>query len=71
MSAFKVTATLEKDGSLTLDHLPFRAGERVEIVVAPADVGPVDGNRYPLRGSVIRFDDPTEPVADTEWEAQR
>ena len=27
--------------------------------------------RYPLRGSVVRFDEPTEPVADNDWEATR
>lgn len=28
-------------------------------------------DRYPLRGSVVRFDHPTEPVLDPEdWEAQ-
>jgi len=27
--------------------------------------------RYPLRGSVVRFDEPTEPVADSDWEAAR
>jgi hypothetical protein len=30
-----------------------------------------DESRYPLRGSVVRFDEPTEPVADNDWEAAR
>ena len=25
--------------------------------------------RYPLRGSVVRYDQPTEPVAEADWEA--
>jgi hypothetical protein len=25
--------------------------------------------RYPLRGSVLRYDRPTEPVAEGDWEA--
>ena len=28
-------------------------------------------SRYPLRGSVVRYDEPTEPVADNDWEAAR
>lgn len=24
--------------------------------------------RYPLRGTVIRYDDPTAPVAEDDWE---
>ncbi len=27
--------------------------------------------RYPLRGSVIRYDNPTEPAADKDWEAMQ
>ena len=27
--------------------------------------------RYPLRGSVVRYEQPTEPVAETDWEALR
>ncbi|MCI0640730.1 MAG: hypothetical protein L0Y72_24300 [Gemmataceae bacterium] len=30
-----------------------------------------DQARYPLRGSVVRYDDPTEPVAKGDWEAAR
>jgi hypothetical protein len=33
-----------------------------------------DGNeqaRYPLRGSVLRYEQPTEPVAEVDWEALR
>jgi hypothetical protein len=26
---------------------------------------------YPLRGSVVRYDEPTEPVADNDWESAR
>jgi hypothetical protein len=25
--------------------------------------------RYPLRGSVLRYEQPTEPVAESDWEA--
>jgi len=27
------------------------------------------GQGYPLRGSVVRYDQPTEPIAETDWEA--
>jgi hypothetical protein len=38
-------------------------------VQAHRDTGNED--RYPLRGSVLRYDEPTEPVAENEWEALR
>lgn len=34
MEAFRAEATIEKGGKLHLDHLPFRTGERVEVVVS-------------------------------------
>ncbi|MEX3958567.1 antitoxin (DNA-binding transcriptional repressor) of toxin-antitoxin stability system [Trinickia symbiotica] len=43
-------------GKPTLEVRPYRSDER-----NPLDV---------LRGSVVRYDDPTEPV-DVEWEANR
>jgi hypothetical protein len=69
MGPFKTAAVVEKDGTLTLDHLPFRAGERVEVVVTPIPPPRPDTVRYPLRGSVLHYDDPTEPVAEGDWEA--
>jgi prevent-host-death family protein len=28
-----------------------------------------DKDRYPLRGSLLRYDDPLEPVCEDDWEA--
>ena len=28
-------------------------------------------SRHPLHGSVIRYDRPTEPIAESDWEALR
>jgi hypothetical protein len=36
-----------------------------------ADRNGSEQSRYPLRGSVIRYEQPTEPVAEGDWEAQR
>jgi hypothetical protein len=30
-----------------------------------------EGDPYPLRGSVVRYDRPTDPVAEEDWEALR
>ncbi|ARV57545.1 hypothetical protein BZZ01_01850 [Nostocales cyanobacterium HT-58-2] len=76
MNAHKIETVLTEDGTLTLQGLPFHAGEAVEVIVLQAktrshpqpDKSPSDTNRYPLRGTVIRYDDPTEPVALEDWE---
>ncbi len=66
--AHRTETVLAEDGKLSLDHLPFRAGQAVEVVVAPV-TPPAAGP--PLRGTVVRYDRPTEPVAEAEWAAGR
>jgi hypothetical protein len=36
MEAFRAETTIGTGGELHLDHLPFKAGERVEVFVSPA-----------------------------------
>jgi hypothetical protein len=69
-NAFKTRAVVGADGSVTVRGLAFRTGESVRVVVAP-DPGTPSGEGPSLRGSVIRYDHPTEPVAADDWEAQR
>jgi len=69
MQAYRVATTLQQDGTLTLSNLPLRAGETVEVIVLVQSSVTVDRQRYPLRGMPVRYVDPTEPVAQTEWEA--
>jgi hypothetical protein len=53
--AHRTEAVLSEDGKLSLDNLPFRAGQAVEVIVRPA----------------ARPAAPTDPVADTDWDAPR
>ncbi len=60
--------TLTQDGSLTLDHLPFHAGETVEVIVrANPPEGPAQARNL-LHGTVTQYLDPFEPVAEADWE---
>ncbi|MBI1913337.1 MAG: hypothetical protein HYS12_01050 [Planctomycetes bacterium] len=67
--AHRVEVVLSEDGKLLLDHLPFRAGQAVEVIVLP--VVPSTAAGQPLRGSVLRYDRPTEPIAEADWDALR
>ncbi|HLX62480.1 MAG TPA: hypothetical protein VKX17_14475 [Planctomycetota bacterium] len=62
--------TLEQDGSVTLDHIPFRKGQQVEIIILPGKrTGKkAKSNKYPLWGKPFKYDDPFEPVAVDDWE---
>jgi hypothetical protein len=68
--AHRTEAVLTEDGKLSLDNLPFRAGQTVEVIVLPA-TSPTAPGDHPLRGSVLRYDRPTEPMAEADWDALR
>ena len=68
MQIYRVETTLTQPGILTLTGLPFRVGERVQIMVSPQTQKPSPNKRYPLRGQPIQYSDPFEPVAEEEWE---
>jgi hypothetical protein len=77
MNAHKIEVILTEDGTLTLQGLPFHAGDAVEVIILSAktphhQAAPkvqLDKNRYPLHDTQpYRYDDPTEPVALEDWE---
>ncbi len=69
MPAFTTESIVREDGSLTVESVPFRAGERVEVSITPVTEQNAGDRRYPLQGTPYRYDDPTLPVAEADWEA--
>ncbi len=69
MRAYRVETTLSEDGTLQLKALPFQKGDTVEVIVLAREDTARKENPNPLRGKVLRYDDPTEPVAPDDWEA--
>jgi hypothetical protein len=67
--AHRTEAVLAQNGKLSLENLPFRAGQVVEVIVLPTTYPPPGD--HPLRGMVVRNDRPTEPVAEADWEVLR
>ena len=67
MQAYKTAAKIERKGELRLLDLPFQAGEEVEVILLRHEPARRPENPYPLRGLPIRYEDPTEPVAEGDW----
>ena len=65
--AHRVDAVLSEDGKLLLEELPFRAGQAVEVIVLSA-ARPIPSFGT-LHGTVLRYDEPTAPVAEADWGA--
>ncbi len=66
MHAYRVKTKLTKDRTLTLDDLPFAAGETVQVVIVAEQATSAALDRYPLRGTPVQYIDPTEPVAEED-----
>jgi hypothetical protein len=69
MQAYRTETTISRDGTLTLENLPFQAGEAVEVIILARPTIWSRPGRYPLRGMPVVYIDPTEPVAEEDWEA--
>lgn len=66
--AYRVHRQIQADGTLKLKNLPFRPGEEVEVIVRAEERQILDSRRYPLRGKPLVYNDPTEPVGESDWE---
>ena len=72
MNAHRIETALTENGKLSLQNLPFKKGDEVEIIILDRSSSKTVSNSYPLRGTVIRYDDPFEPAISAEdWEVLR
>lgn len=69
MSNYQVQTVVEQDGVVTVRNVPFAPGENVRVLVIPVSSKPAVIKEVPLEGSILFYDRPTDPVADSDWEA--
>jgi hypothetical protein len=67
MQTFHAETIIERDGKLRLDHVPFSEGEAVHVFVSSATTN----TKEPLKGCVLKYERPFEPVAEEDWEAAK
>jgi hypothetical protein len=62
VQAFRTEMVIEPDGKLSIDHLPFETGQKVEVIILPTTE---PSARIPsLEGTVLHYDRPTDPVVE-------
>lgn len=71
MEAYAYEITLEKNGVLSLTNLPFNSGDKVEVIILSRSKPPRGEKHYPFWGEPITYLDPTEPVAEKDWEVYK
>ena len=62
------TATVGKKGEVVLENLPFPPGQSVEVLVRVKRSSTAEPT-HNLLGSVLKYEDPCEPVASEDWDA--
>lgn len=69
MKIYSIKKQMTTNGELILKSLPFKQGETVEVTIQSRDVTPTSAPAADLKGKVIEYLDPTDPVAKDEWDA--
>ena len=71
MKVYAYEHTIGKEGELSLKNLPFTVGEKVEVIIIPRSKFKTEEKRYPFWGKPITYLNPTDPVAETDWDAYK
>ncbi len=70
MQAHRVETTVQPNGKIILENLPFDVGKMVEIIVLETNDKTEQETKNPLRGTLLKYEDPFEPAVPLEdWEA--
>jgi hypothetical protein len=67
MQTYRIETIISSDRVLTIRGVPFRAGERVEVIIVSLPCKWERGERYPLRGKPFRYITPFDSVAENDW----
>lgn len=71
MQTFRIESIVSPKRVLTIRGVPFRAGERVEVIVVSISHTSVTDKYYPLRGKPFSLSLPFDSVAENDWDALR
>lgn len=83
IDAHETEAIVDARGAIVLTALPFSTGDRVRVLVLRDQAEPLtrrhtaedirrsEETRQSLKGTVVRFDGPDEPVGLEDWEVLR
>lgn len=66
MASFKAILTVQENGRIALDSLPFQAGEEVLVEVSSSPTQPTIHDRFPLRGIPYKYERPFDSAIPTE-----
>ncbi len=68
MKVYAYKHTIGENGVLSLGNLPLNTGEKIEVLIIPLSPLKSGKKRYPFWGKPITYPNPTDPVAEEDWE---
>ena len=72
MNAHRIETALTENGKLSLQNLPFKKGDEVEVIILERNSSKIASESYPLKGTVISYEEPFEPATSADdWEVLR
>ncbi len=71
MKVYAYEYIIGKDGELSLKNLPFNVGEKIEVIIISRSKFEAEKKRYPFWGKPITYLNPTDPVAEADWEVYK
>lgn len=72
MEAVRVETVVQPHGRVVLENLPFDDGDMVEVIVLEANGEMPRSSVNPLKGALLKYDDPFEPAVPPEdWDVQK
>ena len=71
MQTYWMETVISQNRVLTIRGVPFRAGEKVEVIILSRPPVREGAERYPLRGQPVRYLAPFDGVAENGWNALR
>ena len=70
ITAHREDTIITGEGTLTLKNLPFSVGASVEVIVLPRFASAPNPTPYPLRGTVLHYNEPfTSAIPVEDWDA--
>lgn len=71
MQTYRIETIVAANRVLTIRGVPFRAGEKVEVIILGHTQKRDNGTRYALRGKPFRYLAPFDSVAENDWNVLR
>jgi hypothetical protein len=69
MEAVRIEATVQPNGRIVVENLPFAEGDRVEVIVLEASDSDRRATENRLKGKLLKYQDPFEPAApEGDWD---